>query len=281
MLRAKVALLVVAAVAAAALVPAAVSADVHAQTGQGQNETPAGQLTRRGVAGKVASTAASSFLLETQSGTVKVNKIPSTVVRKPPEGVVGFDQIHKDDRVAVLLEKVAAAEPSTIPSLLREANALHVMVIPGKATRSHVSGVVIGNAQGKVKVHKDDGSEQELEGTANASVGDEVVVIARSKGKAGGLSVAGTGSPDQVRERLEKLEGNTAGIPADVKAKIAELHQRIEQNRLTRLEALLQKAPQAAKDAIKKALDRIRQRQGALGTPVPGTPTQPGQGRGR
>ena len=75
----------------------------------GADGIPAGQLTRRGLAGDVVSKGDSSFQLETQFGNVTINVNGGTIFKMPGEGTVGFDALSVGDRVGVLLDRAPVA----------------------------------------------------------------------------------------------------------------------------------------------------------------------------
>ena len=87
--------------------------------------------------------------------------------------------------------------------------ALKIMVIPGKATRTHLKGSIEGKAKGKVTVVNDDGVVIELDdasGTDGLNEGDEVVLITRRKGHdSDEVEIRGYRGLARVADRLEKI----------------------------------------------------------------------------
>lgn len=104
---------------AASLVSAPLSPALASSPADGGEEggAPPGQLVRRGLSGPVVDVGGSSITVATRHGKVEVRIVPGkTIIRKPPEGIVGIDAINVGDKVAVLLEKPVVQEPEPQPS---------------------------------------------------------------------------------------------------------------------------------------------------------------------
>ncbi len=78
-----------------------------------QGDVPPGQLTRRGLFGKVVAVGAGDIIVSTPFGNVTVQVNGSTKITMPPQGTVGLDSVKIGDRVAVLLDRSPVAPPST------------------------------------------------------------------------------------------------------------------------------------------------------------------------
>ena len=244
-----------------------------------------GQLTRRGLSGIVLANDGSSIVVETRFGNVTVGttgaeiKFPGPV----PEGSEEPRVIETGDRVGILLDRspgtatstpisiadggsaststpgdIAATSTPPAPSF-RSVEALRITVIPSKATRSHIRGVVKENANGRIKILRGDGTEEEFDGPPGlaGAVGDDLMFIVKRGSGSGPGSVTNTVSEDEIIDRLDALS-----IAAEDNPELAEglsrLRGKVNDRRLQRLEALVESSDPEDQDLISGAVTRAR-----------------------
>ena len=161
--------------------------------------------------------------------------------------------------------------PRPLPTVVfRTVTALRVTVVPANRIRSHVRGVVGEKGNGRVKLLKGDGEEEEFDWDGEGSdVGSDVIVIAQRGPRGGPNQVSATSTPDVITERLERLQEKLSEKQAALAEKLAEMQQTHEEKRIERLERTKGNAPQAVQDKIDEHLERAR-----------GRPDDAGQGGG-
>ena len=204
------------------------------------SDPPPGQLKRRGIVGNIVmststatsietatSTATSidtdtststpptiepdayTITISTKFGDVTVLITDETVILAPPNGIISPDQIGENDRLAIHFKKRKHESATSTDAFLDSSAriALKIIVIPGKATRSHKRGVVKSKVKGKLRLVDGDGNETELNNAPDGlSDGDDVVVVARRRGRGSdNLEIRGFQPASHVAERLTNL----------------------------------------------------------------------------
>ena len=239
---------------------------------------PKGQLTRRGLSGNVLANDGSSIVVETHFGNVTVGITNADISFPGPAPAEGEpDQvIQVGDRVGILLDRspvaatttpisisdfdtagtstpggggTATSTPPTTPPdpSFRTVEALKIKVIPSKATRSHVRGVLKEKSNGRIKILRGDGTEEDVEGAAGlkGEVGDDLLFVVKQGARGGTKSITNTASEDDIIDRIDRL-----AIAAEGNSKLADglskLRGNVNDKRLDRLEKLVDSS--AAKD---------------------------------
>lgn len=250
-----------------------------------------GQLTRRGLSGTVAvaETDGSSIVVETRFGNVTVGIAIAEISFPGPAPEEGDDdrQIKVDDRVGILLDRSPVASTSTPISIgggggdtaasstppgepggddpgppgisFRDVEALLITVIPSKATRSHLRGVVKENANGRIKILRGDGTEEEFDGPPGLVVaaGDDLLFIVRQGPGGGPKEVTNTVSEDEIIDRLDALAAAAEDNP-ELAESLSRLRGRVNDKRLERLEALVLSSDPEDQDLVNGAITRAR-----------------------
>ena len=246
-----------------------------------------GQLTRRGLSGTVLGTEGPSIVVETRFGNVTVGTAMAEVSfpgPAPDEGE-GDRQIEVGDRVGILLDRSPVASTSTpifigdgdtaatstppgppgddnddppAPSF-RDVKALRITVIPSKATRSHLRGVLKESANGRFKILRGDGTEEEFDGPPGlvGAAGDDLLFIVRQGPGGGPKEITNTVSEDEIIDRLEALEAAAEDNP-ELAESLSRLRGKVNDRRLQRLEALVASSDPEDQDLISGAVTRAR-----------------------
>ena len=160
---------------------------------------PPGQLVRKSISGPVV--AAADDLSSITVGTKFVNLTSETVVNAPPDKNVGLEAITVSSKVVVKLnrpplEKVEIEDEEPPPPGVTEevppfrtVTAQQIIVLPGKATRSHKRAVLKCRTNDTLEVIGEDGSVEVL--------GDE------STGDAGTETGTSNGTGDDTQETTD------------------------------------------------------------------------------
>ena len=171
-------------------------------------QTPPGQLKRRGIVGEVVSITTSSststattidpnaistlptlsdtiMIVKTKWGDVEIIITGDTSIKSPLQGTIDLEDTV-GSKVAVLADKSPSSSSGNATSTvatLRTVTALKVMVVPGKAVRTHARAVVKGKIKNKLQLVDDDGNEIEVEdqdapeNENELEEGDEVILV--------------------------------------------------------------------------------------------------------
>ncbi len=168
-----------------------------------------------------------------------------------PESI---EQASGDDDGTTTDESTAVHPPIEVS--FRSVSAINVTVIPSKATRKHLRGVVKENGNGKTKILKGDGTEGELDGKGG-EFGDDFVLIVKSEHGGGNSSVTNTVSEDEIIDRIDALT-----LAAEDNPELAEgldkLRGKVNEKRLERLEALIENSDPEDQDLIDSAVTKAR-----------------------
>ncbi len=193
------------------------------------SDPPPGQLKRRGITGNVVMSTSTATSIDTDTATSSPPTIEpdaytitistkygyvsglitdETVIFAPPHGAITLADIGGDDRVAILFKHAPKSATSTDAYLGSSSRiVLKIMVIPGRATRSHVRGVVKSKVKGKLRLVDGDDNEIELNNAPDdLGDGDDVVLVTRRGGKGThNLEVRGFQPASHVTDRLTNL----------------------------------------------------------------------------
>jgi RNase P/RNase MRP subunit p29 len=146
--------------------------------------------------------------------------------------------------------------PEPVAASFRDVKALQISVIPKKATRSHQRGVVKSKGNGKIKILKADGTEEEFDGSSG-EVGDDLIFIVKAGRGGGPKTITNTVSEDEIIDRLDALALAAEDNP-DLADGLAKLRGKVNEKRLERLEALVESSDPDDRDLINGALTKAR-----------------------
>ena len=157
--------------------------------------------------------------------------------------------------------------PKPLPTVvIRSVNALRVTVVPANPLRTHLRGVVGEKGNGRVKLLKGSGEEEDLAWEGEGpEVGSDVIVVAQRGPSGGPRQVSATSTPDAVSERLERLQEKLADKQDALAEKLAEMNQARNEKRIERLEATRGNAPANVQDKIDQHISGARGGRGRAG----------------
>jgi len=202
--------------------------------------------------------------LETKNlGDVKVILDDTTTYDVPGQDSASRDDIVSGARLAI---QATANEDGSY-------NAVRVMVVPDKATRQHLNGVVVSVQNRIMTVMNAAGETMTVElpeGVKGGVVGDFIATCAqKSAGKETPVA-SGTQTAAEVQTRLQTQLNAVAGQQADTQAEVqtreqimAQLSAKLEGLGLKNkgeLEQVMAKVPEAAKAGIQVAIGNCEQR---------------------
>jgi hypothetical protein len=139
-----------------------------------------------------------------------------------------------------------------------------VTVVPSKATRKHLRGVVKTKGNGKTKILRADGTEEELDGEAGEA-GDDLVFIVKSGRGGAPSSVTNSVSEDDIVDRIDALTLAAEDNP-ELADGLAKLRGKVNDKRLERLEALVESGELEDQDLIDGALTKARGKSASQGS---------------
>ena len=202
---------------------------------------------KTGLFGAVVSKDEDSFMIETKQGNmVDLMISDSTVFRIPGEQQADFDDLKKDNRVAILVQNEGNSQ-----------TAVKVMIIPGQPQRQHRTLTVLEVDGNRVIAEDADGNqvEVELDHQVSADIAGELTTFVTTKGGSSNMFKAKAEMKiENVIRRLEKhanaLESEIGSEPsAEAKAK--------KEEKLASLQTMIQASSQRRVDAMTKAIDRV------------------------
>ena len=245
-------------------------------------QTPSGQLTRRGIVGEVLevntssidpnATSDSIMIVQTNWGNVEVIVTNDTEIRSPLQERLSLEDTV-GSKVAVLADKSPDSSDDT-DTTLRTVTALKVMVVPGKAVRTHARAVVKSKIRDRLQLVDDSGNEIEIEDQDNGTStngenqleeGEEVVLVTQvidneaepddangngvNKVRKAKLVVRGIRSTIHISDRLERITDTL-----------------LEESDSPRLQRLKDRIV-TFQDRQQERLDKVEERLGELDTP--------------
>lgn len=157
--------------------------------------------------------------------------------------------------------------PRPLPAVvIRSVNALRVTVVPANPLRTHLRGVVGEKGNGRVRLLKGSGEEEDIAWEGEGpEVGSDVIVVAQRGPRDGPRRVSAASTPDAVSERLERLQEKLVDKQAALAEKIAEMNQVRNEKRIERLEATRGNAPAHVQDKIDQHISSARGGRGGAG----------------
>ena len=116
--------------------------------------------------------------------------------------------------------------------------------------------MVKSKGNGKIKILKGDGTEEEFDGSSG-EVGDDLVFIVKAGRGGGPKTITNTVSEDEIIDRLDALSLAAEDNP-ELADGLAKLRGKLNEKRLERLEALVKSSDPDDQDLINGALTKAR-----------------------
>ena len=180
-------------------------------------------------------------------GEVDVILSEETIYKVPGQKDAGKDDVVKGSRVAILATESDDGQYT----------AVRVMVIPGKATRRHVTGVVVSVEDKTMTITNAKGETLTIdipEGVRGGVVGDFISAAVRQSPDKERSVAIGAQTAEQVRERIQAHLDEVAARKAERVAEKEQKRKAIE--RLSnQLEHLGKKHKEVLRNALEKADD--------------------------
>lgn len=149
--------------------------------------------------------------------------------------------------------------PEPVAESFRDVEALQITVVPSKATRSHLRGVIKSKGNGKFTILRGDGTEEEFDSPPGLSgaAGDDLLFIVKSGPGGGPKSITNSVSEDEIIDRLDALTLAAEDNP-ELADGLAKLRGKVNEKRLERLEALIESSDPDDQDLINGAITKAR-----------------------
>ena len=197
-------------------------------------------------------------------GTVSATSTPPVINETPVSpSATSTPTVSPDQGVEPSATSTPPTEPTATPAagsrtpkplptvVVRSVNALRVTVVPANPLRTHLRGVVGEKGNGRVKLLKGSGEEEDLAWEGEGpEVGSDVIVVALRGPRGGPRQVSAASTPDAVSERLERLQEKLADKQAALAEKLAVMNQVRSEKRIERLEATRGNPPAHVQDKI-------------------------------
>lgn len=229
---------VIATIALVALVTFSSVASVYAQA------TPT-SIQRKGYFGTVAGITTQKLTLTTKDGPLNLNVIAETVVATPGKEQATLADVKAGDKVAVL-----AFDQSG--NLI----ARQIKVIPAKPASSHAVGVIIARTASTLTIQDADGKQTVIDiptGVTDKEIGQLLTIITRKGPSADRDTLVTSATVDRIKDRLASFAEKGGDMD-----RLRSTVDRLTQNHVKVLERVLARAPSAALDGIRNAIENSK-----------------------
>ncbi len=202
-------------------------------------------IQRKGYFGTVAEISSQKLKLTTKDGILELNVIAETTVSTPGKEQAAVADVKAGDKIAVL-----AFDQSG--NLI----ARQIRVIPAKPSTSHKTGVIIEKTANTLTIQDEAGTKTVIDipaGVTDKELGQLLTIITRKGPSSDRDTLVTSATADRIKERLAAI-AEKGGDMDQLRSTV----DRFNQTHLRVLEKVLAKAPSAALDGIKNAIENSK-----------------------